>query len=397
MENNEQNQQQQQQQQQEQQQQQPRASFLDDNDGDNFGNEQPQNQEQQQQQQQSPEQQQKLQESETKFNSAKTAYEADPMNPELKGAYEAAQQELNSIKNPIVSIFDELPEVAKAEEQLSSQKQLYTNLIKKLNMNVEGDVDEETFIKHVNDHFENAKLKVELDKAKYTPETVEMFDYIESGGDPRDFIAPISSIIDFMALSSKDKVEFVLKNTGKTDQEIKERLDDLTETGKLEEEAGKLMKQAIALRDTTISDVIKKHKDKVASYNETERQRIDRIGSDVIKHLSTMDKFMDEPITDKLRNYVRTEIANGNFSRSFLNNPEALMKGYLFSRFGEAATKKLKDSIVSSSSKSHNAGIEKVKEALHNNTPKEDVSAGARVHQHIPDGKGIGWKDDPDL
>jgi hypothetical protein len=365
--------------------------------GDNSygGSENPKDQSQQQPKQ-NPDEQVKIKTAEDKFNAAKVAYEKEPLNIELKTAYENSEKEYNTLKNPVKSIFSEIPEIKDANKQFESQKQVFTNLAKKLNLKVEGDVNEDVFVKTYNDTLAAASTKVELDKTKYTPEVAEMFEFVENQGDPREFLSPLSGIIDFLGLSSEEKIRFVMKNNKMTDDQVKEKLDSLTEEKKLDEEAGKYTKEAIKLRDKAISDVNQKHKSRMTAYNESERQKNERIANEVVKSLTTMTTFMGEPLTDDARNYFRSEILNGNFNRSFLNNPEALMKGFLFDRFGDKIYEKLKGSIANASSQSNKAGADSVKVALHNNLPIEEGGGGARVAGKEGE-KGFGWKDHPDF
>lgn len=385
--------QQQQQNKEQQQQNQSKASFFDSDEtfGDDKKGNQNQNQQQNNQQNDA-----KIKEAETKFNTAKTAYDADPTNVELKTAYENVEKELNTLKNPVKSIFDEIPEVKNVNNDLTNQKQLFTNVAKKLNFKVEGDVGEEDFVKLVNDSIAAATVKVELDKTKYTPEVVEMFDYLEQKGDPRDFLTPLSGIIDFLSLSNEEKVKFVLSNSGLTPDQIKEKMDAFTENKEMDKKANDFTKQALALRDSSMQDVIKKHKDKVNIYSETERQKQERLGKEIVKIVPTMTEFMGEPLTDTTRNYISQEVLNGNFNRTYLNDPKALLNGFLYNKFGPKVFEKMKSSIANASSNAHQAGAESVKQGLHNNNPIEDNSGGSRSAGQGKE-KGIGWKDNPDL
>jgi hypothetical protein len=172
-------------------------------------------------------------------------------------------------------------------------------------------------------------------------------------------------------------------------------MDEIIENKELDKEADKYTKQAVKLRDAAMQDVIKKHKDKVSTYNETERQKNDRLGSAVIKEITTMTAFMDEPLTDKTKAFIKAEVANGNFSRSYLSDPKALLMGYLYNKFGGKVFEKMKGSIASSSSQAHKAGMESVKSALHNNVPIEEGSGsrGAGSNNNTQ----FGWKDNKDL
>lgn len=341
-----------------------------------------------------------VKELEGKVNDAKKAYEADPTNVQLKESFDKLNTEYTSKTNTETSIFDEFEEVKSVNTEIGNQKQVYTNIAKKLNLTIEGEIDEDTFVRNVNDKIAEASTKIELDKTKYAPEVAELFDYVETGGDPKELINPLSGIIDFMALTSEQKIRFVLKNNGKNDIEIQQKIDELTEQNKIDEMGTAYMKNALELRNKAISDTVAKHKDRVAAYNENEKQRNERITTDILKVLPNMDSFMGEKLSEQTKAYLKSQAVTGNILKTFLNNPEALLRGFMYDKFGDKVFEKLKGSTASAAAQSHKAGVETVKAALHNNIPKEEGSAGGTNRNTSTDGKSSfnsAWGQDGDL
>lgn len=303
-------------------------------------------------------------------------------------------------------LFNEYLEKENADDKKESATFDYKEFgQKRLGLEFEKDqeVNEETFIEAVNKKIDAAKNVTEFDLSSYNDETKKVINFVQEGGDPRDFVDPLKDVMSFLSLTDEQKVRALkineLQKSGITKEDAltekaDEYIEQLIESGKFDDAVENAYNLAHGYRDNVIKTVIENFNSKqtTAKTKLTEQESGER--NEMIAVAKATKEFMGIPLPEKVIERIVKDIETGTVHRE-LNNAKASLDAYLYMRFGKQAHERLKAQIEEVKGDAHRSGVDKVKEALHNNAETDGIgkNTGHQTKKKSGEGPFSAWSD----
>lgn len=268
------------------------------------------------------------------------------------------------------------------DEDFSIDGDVEFNKIAKSHFDIELEENTlEAFVEGINKKIKSASKKVEIDRSKYQPETIELIDMLEAGATRADFINESRQFDNFLALPDEDKLlnYFVNIDEMKKD-DAQAKIDQLIEEGKLKDAVKKVNQTILAWKNKELSDTVTKVKQRTLKASEEEKKEIKKERMLMVSELKKMKTFMGLDVSDKALKVIERKINTGEVVEELNRNPQSLVKAYLLHKFENVILESIGKSIKTASKKGYNEADRKNKDRLQN---KEGDRTNSRSQRSV--------------
>lgn len=172
----------------------------------------------------------------------------------------------------------------------------------------------------------NTTLEKEL--AAVDPEAQMLFDFVKTGGKIEDFVEPLKPFEKMIAMSDEALVREAEKLRKTPDAEIDEKVIELVDNGKLEEEAKKIRDYVSAEKVKFQGEIVQKRKDAFAKTYKAENESIKSA-------LEQVENILDIPLKKEIREGLAAKIPT--YRERFKNEPQLVARAIALLELGDQA------------------------------------------------------------
>jgi hypothetical protein len=273
----------------------------------------------------------------------------------------------------------------------------YESLSKKLDIEIDDNVNEDVFVDKVN---EKLKEVAKYDVSKLTPLQKQFFERIEE--DPEsipnllnnDKISQFNTYLNSPVESRYKEVRaYELKQKGVDAEDIAETIED-----ELSEKTEADLKKAIRGTDNEIKklkrqefeNILKEENDARGGIQSKNQEQIKKEREKIASKVDDISEFMGFEIPPQRRNILKNKIKNGEFDSEMSNaDPEKKIKAYYAMNYYDRVNEQAKKMLKAKDIEGHEKGMQKMIEVFHNVRPAGDGSGGSRQAQE-PNRKNVG-------